>query len=152
MKSKILIYAFLFALIFCPEGAWARYTDEIAVSRDEVWKAAFEALKPFGLRKADEKKMILETKWIHDTVKRRNKLLLNMPSQEYDRRYRVKVLLKDRAGDTLVEVKGVFQQRYPNHEQKTWETIQPKADDLDLEQEMFMKILNQLSRHRNDSV
>jgi hypothetical protein len=149
MKIKTAILFVLFLTGFM-QSASARYADEIAVSQDEVWKAAKEALKPFGLRKVDEGKHTLETNWIHDKVKRRNRLLKNIPNLEYDRRYRMKIKFQDRAGDTLVEINGVFQQRYPHHEQKTWQTVKPEIEDMDLEQEIFMKILNQLAHSRNE--
>lgn len=150
--KKTFLLLFLLAAVLGQGTASARYSDEIAVSVDEVWKAAKNALGPIGLRKVDDKNFYLETKWIVDRIKRRNKLLLDMPSQEYDRRYRMKIQLKDRSGDTAIEIKGVFQQKNPNIEQKTWSVVLPKADDLDVEQEIFMKILNELAKSRNDMV
>ncbi len=138
-------------LTVAPKNSFARYSDEIAVSQDEVWKAVQTALKPFGIRKINENKKTIETDWVQDRVRRSNRLLKNIPKQMYDRRYRMKVRLRDRAGDTMIEITGVFQQRIGTRIQDPWELIKPTGDDLDIEQDFFMKILNQLSNDRRDN-
>ncbi len=152
MKVRpLFLMALLGTALLLPSPAHARYSDEIAVSQDEVWKAALEALKPFGIRKTNESKKRIETKWIYDSVVRKNRLLKNIPRQKYERRYRMRIQLKDRAGDTVVEIKGVYQQRFPGRVQVSWRLVEPNADDLDIEQEFFMKILNQLGNTRNEA-
>jgi uncharacterized lipoprotein len=130
--------------------AWA-YTDQVTVKAEEAWQAAQEVLKQSGLKKVDETKKTLETKWIHDRVVRRGKgVFKNITSQTYDRRYRLTVRIVQRPFDTEIEVKGFFQERpvtgNPNH--LLWKKVRPQIDDLDVERTFFMRILNRLELAR----
>lgn len=141
--------ALIFLFLAMTSSCWAIYSDEIAVSQDEVWKAAVEAFKPYGLRKADAKKKQIETKWIYDNVLRSGGLLKRIAKEEYERRYRMKIKIADRAGDTKVEIRGVFQQRHQSlNPQISWTLIRPRADDLDVERDFFMKILSRIEKNR----
>ncbi len=145
--------AFLVLTLFAanPAPALAVYKDEIAVSRDEVWKAVNEVLGKKGLRKSNEKKMTIESRWIVDTIRRRAKLpvLDKLSHEEYERRYRFKISLRDRVGDTEIVIKSVFQVRHINaNEAGAWQLIKPTADDLDVEREFFMKILKKIGDAR----
>ena len=64
---KNLAALFLAGLLIYSRPVFALYSDEIAVSQDEVWSAAKEALKPFRLKKIDENKKTFETHWTYDT-------------------------------------------------------------------------------------
>ena len=142
------IWGIFLSLVCMQPLAWAVYKDEVAVSQDEVWKAAVAAFKSYGFRKVDEKKMKIETKWIYDTVTRSNPLLKNVTKEKYERRYRMKIQFRDRAGDTVVEVNGVFQQRPSGHgPQVSWTWVKPRLEDLDIEQDDFMKILSEMARN-----
>lgn len=143
------VFLFLLAAVLLSERlAFAVYKDEIAVSLDEVWPAAKEALKYSGLKKVNDSKKTFETKWTQDTVEQSNGLLKSYIKDEYDRRYRYKVSVADRYGDTEVTVKAVVQKKRKGLVQYTWRLVKPTADDLDVERDAFMKILAQIEKIR----
>lgn len=146
MKKTVLIL--LAALFAFARPVLAVYTDEIAISADEVWPAAKEALKYSGVKKVNEEKKTFETKWTQDTVRQSSGLLKSYVKDEYDRRYRYKVAITDRYGDTVVTVKAVFQKKRKGLQQYSWRLVKPTADDLDVEQDAFMKILAQIEKTR----
>lgn len=152
MKKRSAALAIALFLFAAHPPAWAVYKDEIAVSQDEVWKAVLDTFKPLGIRKTDEQKKELETKWITDKVVKSSGLLKRIAKEEYVRRYRFKVRLHDRSGDTAVEIRGIFQQKHANAgSQVSWSLIKPTLEDLDVERDYFMKILATLGRNRSES-
>ncbi len=148
MKKRFFA-ALLAGILLASTPAFAVYKDEIAVSQDEVWKAVIEVMKPFGIRKQKADKKEITSKWIYDTVTRSGGVFKSIAREEYDRRYRFKIKLNDRVGDTTVEIRGVFQQRRTGlNEAAAWRLFRVKADDLDVEREFFMKILKQIGNTR----
>ncbi len=148
--KKLALILLAGVLISAPSG-FALYSDEIAVSLDEVWPATKEALRPFRLKKIDENKKTFETNWTYDTVKESSGLLKNYIHDEFDRRYRYKVSMTDRYGDTHVVIKAVFQKRRRGLEQYSWRLVKGRADDLDVERDAFMKILKQMQKQRSEA-
>lgn len=139
---------FLLAFFLSISQAYALYTDEIAVSADEVWPAAQEAFKFARLKKVNEAKRTFETKWIQDKVTQSIGPLKSFTKDEFDRRYRYKVSIQDRYGDTLVEIRAVFQKRRRGLVQYSWRLSKATADDLDVEREAFMRILGEIEKKR----
>jgi hypothetical protein len=133
-----------------PGLLWATYTDEIAVSQDEVWPAVLQVVKAHGMRKSNEKKKTAETQWMYDRVVRsRGPLKKAGVKQEYERRYRLKIKLQDRVGDTVVEVRGVFFEKPVSPTPViSWRKVKPERDDLNKERDFFMDILRQLEKNR----
>lgn len=145
------IYFALMAIFLFTRPGYALYTDEIAISIDEVWPAAKEGLKYAGLKKINEEKKTFETKWTYDTVTQSVGPLKNFTKDELERRYRYKVSITERYGDTLVTVKAVFQKKRKGLIQYSWRLVKPSADDLDVERDAFMKILTQIEKTRNSA-
>lgn len=148
MKIALFMLA---AFLLVSRPVYAVYTDEIAISMDEVWPAAKESFKASGLKKVNEEKKTFETKWTYDTVTQSVGPLKSFTKDELDRRYRYKVAITERFGDTLVTVKAVFQKRRRGLIQYTWRLSKATADDLDVERDAFMKILAQIERTRNEA-
>ena len=151
--KKIFFAGFLALALLAsaPVPAWAIYKDEIAVSHDEVWKSIGGLLGKKSIRKSDPKKGTLESRWFYDVIRRSGSLpvLEQLSHQQYNRRYRYKISLKDRSGDTVVEIRCIYQIRNINaNAAGAWHLIKPSADDLDIERDFFMKILKKIGDTR----
>ena len=147
---------FLVLILAYPASLFA-YTDHIAVPIEEVWKASEEALKPYGIQKADQSKGVLESKWIQEQVTRESLSLMKKFKfkKDYYRRLRIKILLKQTEYSTRVQITGTYMFRAvdaPWH--GVWKKMKLKAEDRLREQDFFYKILSNLekSRTRLDSV
>ena len=138
-------------LLMMPSSGWA-YTDQITVKAEEAWQVAQNVLKSTGFKKLDPEKKVLETQWVHDRVLRKGKGLLKLiASQTYDRRYRLRVRVTQRAFDSEIEIRGTFQERPmgPVSSKLSWKQVRPQTEDFDIERALFMRILNHLQMARN---
>ncbi|HXV28610.1 MAG TPA: hypothetical protein VD913_06575 [bacterium] len=150
--SKIIGGFLVLSLLGCP--ALGAYTDEIEAGVDEVWKAAQDVLKPYGIRKMLPEDKRLETKWIEDRVVRETRLLPIGPNKKLkhtnDRRYRIRVQLDEKPSGVEVKVKGRFQIK-PTEDlpQLRWRAVvKPELADYDVERQFFFKILKRIEDYR----
>ena len=149
---KFLRRFFLVFLLIAPQ-AFA-YSDHIGVSTDEVWQAAVQVFKPYGIHRSDESKKNLETNWMQDQVVRSRGLLKKIAKARYDRRYRLKFRVSEKAGGADVEIKGVFEEKPVDIGFSVpWKRVGGvEIDDADIEQDFFMKILRRMEKNRFDKL
>ena len=135
-------------LMLSPKIGWS-YSDQIQVKADELWKAAYTAIQPYGIWKSNEKKKTIQSRWIEDQVVRSNGILKNVTSQKVQRRYRLKVHLIEIGDTVLLDVKGLFQNKeFGTALASPWFNVSPKDKEYDVERDFFMKILKQLEANR----
>lgn len=149
MKRALAMTAIFTACILLPQTVFAAYTDEIAVKADEIWEAARETLAPVGIRKENKEKKTLETKWITDTTVRASPLLGELSKQSYERKYRMKVNLRDRHYSTEVTIRGIYKMRPTgNAPGSPWRPAEPQVGEFELERKFFNDILGRLEQKR----
>ena len=138
------------ALILTASSAFA-YTDEIRdITPDEAWRATLKVLGPKGVKKADEKKRIVQSNWVEDEVVRRNELFKGITSQIYRRRTKMKVTITENPRTVEVQIKGTFEEKpQQSAVQAPWRKFKPQIQDYDLERTLFMRILTQIAQDHN---
>ena len=130
----------------------ALHTDEIAAPYDKVWQAAYEALKPYGIRKANRENLTLESRWIEDRVTRSRGLLSRVAPKQYLRRYRFRIQLEKDYYSTHVKIGGTYQEKSTGAPPSvSWRTIRPEREEYQLERDLFMQILSRLEAQKMDS-
>ena len=146
-------FSFTGLALFLGVGPLMAYTDKMAVETPEVWKAVQAVAAPYGVRKADSKKYEIETRWIQDLVVRSRGLWKKLGTGEnMQRRYRVKIRLKEEPYATEVGIHGVFQERsYGSGPAIPWRNIKPESEDYAVERDFFFKILKQLETTRKQN-
>ncbi len=130
------------------------YTDKVAVETLEVWTAAREALKPYGIRNENKIKGEIESKWIYDRVVRSRSLgfFKKMISENVDRRYRVRIHLKPEPFATEISVRGLFQDRSTGTGPLArWRKVTPGSEDYAVERDFFFKMIQALETLRHPS-
>lgn len=148
--KKFLMLAAVFFLWGRTPAVFAAYYDEVAVGAAEVFHAAEQVLKPYGIRKADFEKKVLETRWQEDTVERSRGLFKHILKQQYYRRWRMKISLHEREGGTEVQVKGVFEERATETGPSIpWKRVKTSGLDHQIEREIFFKILTRIETLRD---
>ena len=122
------------------------YSEEIGLSIDKVSPAVKAVAQAYsGIAKSKDEGRWIETKWKEDYVVRKSKILKNIISAKYKRRHKLRIKLTPNLSFTKIEISGFYQQKKPDVAPSIpWQTIKPKLDDLDLERELFFKILKQL--------
>lgn len=140
------------AFVFIP-SSYAAYTESIAVPIEEAWQAASEVLKTQGIEHADPKKHELVSRWITDQVVRRRGIFKKIMSQEYERRYRLKMTLREKFPATEIKIRGTFEEK-PVHSPliTPWSKLKPSSSEFEIERLYFMKILQQLEVSRKKHV
>jgi uncharacterized lipoprotein len=141
----------LFALLLTMAPGISAYTDQITVKAPDAWQAALKVLKPYGIKKEDPEKMVIETVWIKDTVVRSRGFLKKISGKYYERRYKLNVSITQRDYDTEIHVHGRYQLRPldARSDLLLWKKIKPTAADYQIEQDVFMNILKTLEIARN---
>ena len=151
-KSRrfFLVFSIVFVFCFLP---WleASYFDQVAIPQGEIWQAAYRVLEPYGIKKADPVKGVIETKWVEDKVRRsKTGFFHDILKQQYFRRYRLKLSLKEAMGLTDVQLRGSFQIRSTSGPMTAWRTTKTTGVDHQLEREVFFKILTQIENSRKN--
>lgn len=129
------------------------YTDQITVKAPEAWQAALKVIKPYGIKREDPEKMIIETKWVKDVVVRSRGILKKLTGKHYERRYKLTIFITQRDYDTEIRVAGRYQIRpLDTHSNlMLWKKIKPTAADYQIEQDIFMDILKTLELARGET-
>lgn len=142
---KITRIALLFMLVLS-SNAFALYTDQIGAPIEEVWQAAKDSLKSYGIKKEDLIKKHFETRWVEDRVVRSSGLLKKVASRIYILRYRMRLQFIEDAKGTKVEIQGTYRQKpLDGSPSSRWETTRPERD---LERDFFYKVLRQVETNR----
>lgn len=127
------------------------YTDNIAAPKEEVWAAAVEVLRPYGIRAQNAEKGILESGWIVGESMRTKKLG-GMIKKKYLRQTRLRISIQPRAFQTTLTVKASFRYRAKDASPRApWRFLTPSASDKQIEYEFFKKILRRLELRRSSS-
>ena len=137
-----------------PPLALASYEDEVGgVTAREVWKAAYQVLRDYGgIHKSDPDKMILESKWNQDTVKRSRGMFRRYLNQSVNRRYRIRVEIQPGGQAVSLKIKGTFQEKTSRTEANLpWNSFKPDASDMRVEREVFFKILTQIENQKKQT-
>lgn len=142
------IALFLFLAAALP--AYARFEETfVGVKMDEVWQASQQALEPYGIRKKDDAKRMIETKWTEDTVVRRRGFLKKITAGRYRRRYRFQLQLKEKGPVLQIQIQGNFQEKSADSRGiDAWRKFKPESQDYELEKEIFKKILMSMEENR----
>lgn len=131
--------------------AQAYFGDQIHASESEVWEAAAKVFKPYGVYKQKKYKK-LTTRWNEDQVSRRRGLLRNYRKQSYDRRYRIHMELKEEHNFTHTSIKIEAQEKpFGSIRELMWRKAKTDYQEEQMEKEIFMKIINELSTVRKSS-
>ena len=148
-KIAGIFLGFLAATIPCTR-ACATYYDQVAVPSDEIFEAARQVLDAsYGIQKADSHKKSLQSQWYEDRVVRSRGLLKKFTQKAYHRRYRIHIQLKDTPEGTDVKVKGAFQEKSNDAPPGVpWRPVKTEGIDLQIEREIFSKILTQMEEIR----
>ncbi len=141
---KTIWIALFFMLL--SSNAFAIYSDQVGAPIEEVWQAAKDSMKPYGIQKEDLLKKHFETRWVEDRVVRSSGLLKKVASRIYRLRYRMRLEFVEDAKGTKVDVKGTYRQKpLDGSLSSRWETTRPERD---LEREFFYKVLRQVETNR----
>ena len=133
-------------LTWLPSNAFALYSDQVAAPIEEVWQAAKDSLRDYGIRKDDSVKKHLETRWIEDRVVRSSGLLKKVASRPYRLRYRIHLDFVEDSRGTRVDVRGTYQQKpVDGSPSSRWETTRPERN---LERDFFYKVLRKVETIR----
>lgn len=140
--------AVLFMLL--SSNAFAVYSDQIGAPIEEVWQAAKDSLKPYGIQKENLLKKHFETRWVEERVVRSSGLLKKVASRIYRLRYRIRLEFVEDAKGTAVEVRGTYQQKpLDGSPSSRWQSTRPERD---LEREFFYKVLRQVETNRRTHI
>ena len=146
IRRTILVIG-IFTTISSAE-VWA-YIDQVQAPADEVWLAVHQTGSSLGIKKENEAKRELETKWKEDRVVRANKLTRGFFKESYIRRTRYKILLTETGGLSEVSIKGKHQFKNPDAGIKAlWKTFKPNSEDKEMERSLFFQILRRVEENK----
>ncbi len=154
--NKKTAFILLAVLLLGFQGSGAAFQEEILTSKSEIWNAARKVLASRGIAKENAAKGILESKWIEDVVRKTKSLLPGRiagggPSvtQTVRRRYRLRIVVEEKAQGSVVSIQGKFQERpFDDRPQTPWNKITPGTEDYQVERETFFKILEVMQQAR----
>ena len=155
MNKKIALI--LLPLIFSGfQGSVWAFQEEILTSRNEIWAAAKAVLASHGISKENAEKGILESKWIEDVVEKTKSILPSRiagggptVTKTVRRRYRLRIVVEEKAQGSLLNIRGKFQERpFDDRPQTPWNKITPGTEDYQVERETFFKILEVMQKSR----
>ena len=137
-------------VLVLPASSAFAYTDDVQAGIEDVWQAARKVLEPVGIKKMDEKKRKMESRWVEDEVVRRNELFKGVMSQVYLRHYRIKISLTESGDNVQIEVKGNFEEKPKQSAAAApWRKLKMQMQDYDIERAYFMRVLAQLAKDRS---
>ena len=141
------IFFWIVVFLFFPCHFLLAYQDDVGVRFEEAWAAAKKSLQTYGLRKENINKKEMETDWKEDHVVRSGGLLKKIASKVYRRRVRFKLHFQEVSPLlTGLEIQGVFEERpIEDSPALMWQKVKPRTEDLELEVQLFYRILNQLT-------
>jgi len=148
--SRILFVLLILGTLLSPQGDLFAYTDQIGVSRDEALEAARDVFAPYGIRRDDPEKGIVQSNWIQDHVTRKSQgLLKDIFHQKFDRRYRITYEITEEDYAAVVRVTGKFQQKPSSARPNLpWQRIRPSSEDYLIEKNFFDSLLAQLAHNK----
>lgn len=145
--KTLLAFGLLSLMAFSPRG-WA-YVDQLQAPADEVWLAVHQTAVPLGIKKENEAKRELETKWKEDRVVRKDKLSRGIFKQSYKRRTRYKIFLTETDGLSEVSIKAKYQFKNPDAGiNGLWKTFKPDSEDKEMERALFFQILRRVEENK----
>lgn len=126
-----------------------QFYEEVGAQSQEVYDAAMYVLEPFGFKVRDEKKFILETKWIEDRVVREKNLYLTKNPKNLIRQYRIRISLKPWPRYTEVRIDTKLRFKPVDATIATpWRTLKADRQDYELKRDIFQKVLAQMELRR----
>ncbi len=125
------------------------YHEEIGAGSEEVFKAALQALEPYGIRKQNAEKLTIETNWVEGSSDRTTSLYFTKIEKTLLRRTKFKVSFKSWPRYTEVDIRAEYQFKpLSSSERAPWRKMKPAFDDYSQERELFRKILSQIEYNR----
>ena len=148
LKMLIVMGSVILIQTGAPQKAWA-YHEEIGAGSKEVFIAALQALKPYGINQQDEEKLYIETDWVLGSSERTTSLYFTKIQKTLQRRTKFKVSFKAWPRYTEVDIRAEDQfKRASSSEKAPWRKMKPAFDDYSQERELFRKILSQIEFNR----
>ena len=157
MRKQKVILIIMGVLLLGWQGSCLAFQEEILTSKNEIWTAAKTVLASHGgIAKENADKGILESKWVEDVVKKKRSILPERiagggptVSQTVRRRYRLRVVVEEKAQGSAVSIQGTFEERpYNDRPQTPWNKITPGTEDYQVERDTFFKILEIMQQAR----
>lgn len=151
--SKLLLLALFNLASHCmSSNLLLAYHEEVGADVKEVYAAALEVLKGYGISEQDETKLLIETDWIEARSERVKSLIFFKVKKSYLRRTKFKVTFKRWPRYTEIDIRAEY--KFKPHDASAsapWRKMKPRFEDYGQERELFRKILSQIEFSRRTS-
>lgn len=128
------------------------YHEEVGAEAQEVFAAAREVLRSYGLSREDSQNLFLESNWVMGRSERSRSLILFKIRKDYLRQTRFRIQLKRWPRFTEIEIRADYRFKRPDGAASApWRKMKPKFQDYSQERDLFRKILAQVEFNRRTS-
>lgn len=140
------------AVALAAAGPVLAYHEEVGADVQEVYAAALDVLKDYGIDKQDKEKFTIETDWVEARSERSKSLVLFKIQKSYVRRTRFKLTFKRWPRYTEIDIRAEYKFKpFDASDTAPWRKMKPKFQDYNQERELFRKILAQIEFNRRTS-
>lgn len=151
--SRVFVSGVLsFACLCLGPGMLSAYHEEVGADVQEVYAAALEVLKGYGIAEQDDSKLFIETDWVEARSERVKSLVFFKVRKSYLRRTKFKVSLKRWPRYTEIDIRADYKFKPSDSSAAApWRKLKPRFEDYGQERELFRKILSQIEFARRTS-
>ncbi len=151
--SNLFVPGFLGFMLLCSgPKVLSAYHEEIGADVQEVYAAALEVLKGYGIAEQDDSKLFIETDWVEARSERVKSLVFFKVRKSYLRRTKFKVSFKRWPRYTEIDIRADYKFKPSDSSASApWRKLKPRFEDYGQERELFRKILSQIEFARRAS-